>query len=88
MDRLEDRPDLSLSSSMVSSENNHQNNTSADTAAYKIKATELESKVKQIEVVNASLTEQLSVAQNELTELENKQEVLNNSIGIKVFFTV
>ena len=59
-----------------------------NSAKYKIKASELESKLKQVEVLNGKLNEQLAFAQSEYNELEHKYESIKASQAIKVFLIV
>ena len=47
-----------------------------DLTKYKVKATELEAKLKQVESLNATLNEQLGVVQTEYSDLENRYEKL------------
>lgn len=89
LDKTQKEPSSSMCLTTHSQSNDYSPSPSysEDSTAYKIKVTELESKLKQIELVNTSLTEQLSYAQNELTELEIKHELLNNSSTFKVCTT-
>jgi predicted nuclease with TOPRIM domain len=55
-----------------------------DATIYKVKAAELEAKLKQMETVNSKLNEQLGITQTEYNDLENRHENLKHSQIIKV----
>nr|CAD2131104.1 unnamed protein product [Meloidogyne enterolobii] len=57
----------------------HEKENLEEISKYKIKSAELETKYKQIEVINSKLNEQLGNAQNEFADLENKFERLRQA---------
>ena len=58
--------------------------TDEDATIYKVKAAELEAKLKQMEALTAKLNEQLGLTQTEYNDLENRHENLKHSQIIKV----
>lgn len=58
-----------------------------ETTKYKVKAAELEAKLKQVESLNFNLNEQVGIAQNEYNDLENKYEALKqtHTLTVKYF---
>ena len=55
-----------------------------ETTKYKVKAAELEAKLKQVESLNFNLNEQVGIAQNEYNDLEKKYEALKQTQALKV----
>jgi hypothetical protein len=59
-------------------------NNASGLLAFKVKATELEAKLKQVESLNATLNEQLGVVQTEYSDLENRYEKLKQKHALNV----